>query len=57
MRLGCVLVLVSVADCTSVGSLGLITKSSVDPIAAVKNGNVKNLGPAGAALVGTLHWR
>jgi hypothetical protein len=32
--------------CTSVGSLGLITKSSVDPIAAVKNGNVKNLGPA-----------
>jgi hypothetical protein len=33
--------------CTSVGSLGLITKSTVDPVAMVKHSNtVRDLGPA-----------
>lgn len=34
------------AGCTSVGSLGLITKSDVDPVAMVKHGTLRNLGPA-----------
>ena len=41
------LLLCALAGCTSVGSLGLITQSSVDPIAVVKNSHtVRDLGPA-----------
>jgi len=47
LRLFFLLGLLSLADCTSVGSLGVITKSSADPIALLKTGHsVKDLGPA-----------
>lgn len=47
MRLPMLLGLLCVAGCTSVGSLGLITKSSLDPISALKTGHsIKDLGPA-----------
>ncbi len=37
----------SLAGCVSVGSLGVITKSSVDPVAFLKSGhNIQDLGPA-----------
>jgi len=40
-------ILLVFTGCTSVGSLGLITKSSVDPIATVKDSHsVRTLGPA-----------
>jgi len=39
--------LLSLAGCVSVGSLGVITKSSVDPASVLKTGHsVKELGPA-----------
>lgn len=39
--------LLSIAGCVSVGSLGVITKSSVDPVSFLKTGHqVKDLGPA-----------
>lgn len=38
--------LFSVAGCTSVGSLGVITKSSVDPVSVLKTAHtVRDLGP------------
>ena len=41
------LALLSIAGCVSVGSLGLITKSSVDPAQVLKTAHsVKDLGPA-----------
>jgi hypothetical protein len=41
------LILFSVAGCVSVGSLGLVTKSSVDPTSILKTAHsVKDLGPA-----------
>ena len=41
------LVLLSVAGCTSVGSLGVITKSSADPVSVLKTSHtVRDLGPA-----------
>ena len=46
---GCILSVLGLllASCTSVGSLGLITKSTVDPVAMVKHSSiVRNLGPA-----------
>jgi hypothetical protein len=47
MRLLGLLGLLSVAGCVSVGSLGLITKSSIDPASVLKTGHsVKDLGPA-----------
>jgi hypothetical protein len=39
--------LLSLMGCVSVGSLGVITKSSVDPVSLLKTGHtVKDLGPA-----------
>jgi len=39
--------LLSIAGCVSVGSLGLITKSSVDPVQVLKTAHsMKDLGPA-----------
>lgn len=49
LRARCILGTLSLllASCTSVGSLGLITKSSVDPVSMVKHSNtVRDLGPA-----------
>ena len=47
VRLICLLGLLSLAACTSVGSLGVITKSSVDPVSVIgKSKTVKELGPA-----------
>ena len=44
---GCLIGLLAVAGCTSVGSLGLITKSSADPIATIRKGAAyKSLGSA-----------
>jgi hypothetical protein len=41
------LMLCALAGCTSVGSLGLITRSSADPISMVrKSHSVRELGPA-----------
>jgi hypothetical protein len=54
MRLVLIAILILLAGCTSVGSLGLITKSSVDPIAAVKRSTVSTLGPAEAGLADIL---
>ncbi len=46
-RLMGLLGLLSLAGCVSVGSLGVITKSSVDPASVLKTGHsVKELGPA-----------
>jgi hypothetical protein len=47
MRLLGLMVLVSLAGCVSVGSLGVITKSSVDPASTLKTAHsVKDLGAA-----------
>ncbi|HVA78174.1 MAG TPA: hypothetical protein VNF27_09775 [Candidatus Binataceae bacterium] len=47
MRLVMLLEMLSMAGCVSVGSLGVITKSSLDPVAVLKTGHtVKDLGPA-----------
>src|SRR3984957_7309356 len=47
IRLTGLLFLLSLAGCVSVGSLGVITKSSIDPAATLKTGHsVKDLGHA-----------
>jgi hypothetical protein len=47
MRLIGLLALVFLSSCVSVGSLGAITQSSLDPVSVLKTGHsVKNLGPA-----------
>ena len=47
LRLMSLLGLLALASCTSVGSLGVITKSSVDPASVIgKSRTFKDLGPA-----------
>ena len=47
LRLLSLLGLLALASCTSVGSLGVITKSSVDPASVIgKSRTFKDLGPA-----------
>jgi hypothetical protein len=46
IRFAGLLALLSLAGCVSVGSLGVITKSSIDPAATLKTAHsVKDLGP------------
>jgi hypothetical protein len=47
IRLVGLMVVVALTGCTSVGTLGVITKSSADPVALLKKDHsVKDLGPA-----------
>lgn len=47
LRRLCLLAFLSLASCTSMGSLGMITKSSMDPASIVGKGrSFKDLGPA-----------
>ena len=47
VRLLSLIVVVSIAGCTSVGSLGIVAKSSINPIASLKRGeSIRDLGPA-----------
>ena len=47
VRLIGVLVMFGLAGCVSVGSLGIIAKSSIDPVSVLKTAHsVKDLGPA-----------
>jgi hypothetical protein len=47
IRLLIVFCVLALSGCVSVGSLGIITKSSIDPASTLKTGHsVKDLGPA-----------